>query len=377
MRRIAVLAEDSLNIHGAKTAVGVIRYGGDPVVAIVDSTHAGEDAGAVLGDPDGPARGIPVVASMEAALAYHPDTLLIGIAPRGGQLPGEWRPGLLLAIAAGLEIVSGLHIFLADDPELAAAARRRGVRIWDVRRPPEATAHRIATGQGHRPGTQVVYFGGTDCNVGKMTVAVEVERAMRRRGLSVAFAATGQTGIIIAGRGIPADRFISDFLAGGTEALVSELADEADWVLVEGQGALGHPAYSAVTLGLVHGAAPDLLVLCHEAGRRTIRGYEGIPIPPLPDVRAMYETAASWLRPARTVAWALNTFGLGDDEARAAIRATAVETGLPVADPVRFGAGPIVEALVAARVALAPTKPDAQPRAGARAATADECSNDR
>lgn len=370
MRRIAVLAEGRLNIHDAKTAVGVIRYGDDRVVAIVDSTHVGADAGAVLGDPDGPARGIPVVANVEAALAYHPDTLLIGIAPRGGQLPDEWRPGLLLAIAAGLEIVSGLHIFLADDPELAAAARRRGVRLWDVRRPPEATAHRIATGKPHREGSQVVYFGGTDCNVGKMTVAVEVEREMRRRGLSAAFAATGQTGIVIAGRGIPADRYVSDFLAGGAEALVCELADEADWVLVEGQGALGHLAYSAVTLGLVHGAAPDLLVLCHEAGRRTIRGYDGVPIPPLADVRAMYEMAAGWLKPVRTVAWALNTYGLGEDEARAAIRAAVAETGLPVADPVRFGAGPIVEALVAAHRASTP--PDTRTEMGAAATAAGE-----
>jgi uncharacterized NAD-dependent epimerase/dehydratase family protein len=348
MRQIAVLAEESLDPHGAKTAVGVIRYGSDRVVAVIDSVHAGQDAGAVLGNPAGPAHGIPVVADVAGALAYHPDTLLIGIAPRGGQLPPEWRAGVLLAIQAGLDIVSGLHQFLADDPELAAAAGRCGVRIWDLRRPPEATAMRIATGQPHRPGSHAVYFAGSDCNVGKMTVALETERAMRARGLSAAFAPTGQTGILIAGHGIPADRYISDFLAGGVEALVCALAEEYDWVLVEGQGALGHPAYSAVTLGLVHGAAPDLLVLCHDAARATIRGYPSVPIPPLSQVRAMYETAAAWLKSARTVAVALNTFHLPEQEARAALRAAEDETGLPAADPVRFGAEPLVQALVAA-----------------------------
>lgn len=348
MRRIAVLAEGHLGRHTAKTAVGVIRYGDDPVVAVIDSAHAGQDAGDVLREPAGPAHGIPVVADVAAALAFHPDTLLIGISPRGGGLPDAWRRGLLLAIQSGLNLVSGLHDFLSDDPELAEAAHRYGVSLWDVRRPPVDTAKRIATGQPHRSGSHVVYFAGTDCNVGKMTAAFEVDREARRRGLSSGFAATGQTGILIAGRGIPADRFISDFLAGGTEALVTEMAEEYEWVLVEGQGALGHPAYSAVTLGLLHGAAPDYLVLCHHAGRTTINGFPSVAIPPLTKVRAINETAAGWLKPARTVAVVLNTFELSGADAHAALRAAERETGLPAADPVRFGAGSVVEALLAA-----------------------------
>ena len=348
MRHIVVLAEGHFDWHTAKTAVGVIRYGRDQVVAAIDSTHAGQDAGDVLEDPSGPAHGIPVVADVAEALDYHPDTLLIGIAPRGGRLPDDWRPGLVRAIAAGLDIVSGLHHFLADDPELAEAARQSGATIWDVRRPSDETAMRIATGQPHRAGSHVVYFAGSDCNVGKMTAALEVDREARRRGLSSAFAATGQTGIVIAGRGIPADRYISDFIAGGTEALVTELEDEADWVFVEGQGALGHPAYSAVTLGLVHGSAPDFLILCHEAGRSTINGYPAVPIPPLGQVRSMYESAAEWLKPTRTVGIALNTFKLSEPDARAALESVRTETGLPAADPVRFGAGPLIDALLSA-----------------------------
>jgi uncharacterized NAD-dependent epimerase/dehydratase family protein len=194
----------------------------------------------------------------------------------------------------------------------------------------------------------VVYFAGSDCNVGKMTAALEVDREARRRGLSSAFAATGQTGIMISGRGIPVDRYICDFEAGGVEALVDEFAAEFDWVFVEGQGALGHPAYSAVTLGLLHGSTPDYLLLCHHAGRTHISGYPTVAIPSLTEVRAMYETAAAWLRPTRTVGVILNTFGMSAADAHAALRAAEQETGLPATDPVRFGSGVLIDALLAA-----------------------------
>jgi uncharacterized NAD-dependent epimerase/dehydratase family protein len=346
MRRIAVLAEGSLEYHRAKTAIGVIRYGEDQVVAVIDSTHAGATLDHALGDPGGLGRGIPVVGNVAESLSSSPDTLLIGIAPRGGQLPAAWRAELLVAIRAGLNIVSGLHVFLGDDAELAAAAREHDVTIWDVRRPSDELAMRIRADTPHRPGSHAIYFCGSDCNVGKMTAAFEVYREARARDLSSGFAATGQTGILISGRGIPADRFISDFLAGAVEALTLEFCQQYDWVFVEGQGSLLHPAYSAVTLGLVHGSAPDLMILCHQAGRTHISGYD-VPIPPLPEVRRMYEEAAGWLKPAPVVAVALNTLGLSDEAAHAAVREASRETGLPAVDPVRFGAGPIVDALLA------------------------------
>jgi len=346
MRRIVILAEGRLNINDAKTAVGVMRYGDDAVLAVIDSTHAGEDCAAVLGDPNGVGRGVPVVAHVEAALAFDPDTLLIGIAPAGGRLPDTWRAQILRAIAAGLTIVSGLHQFLADDPEIAAAAQAYGVRVWDVRRPPERFAMRLADGRPHRPGSHVVYLCGTDCNVGKMTVAVELHREAQRRGLASGFAATGQTGILIAGDGIPADRIISDFLAGATEGLVREQAEEHDWVFVEGQGSLLHPAFSAVTLGLIHGSRPDRMLLCHDATRTAIRHFEDTPIPPLSEVRRIYEEAAGWLKPAPIVGVALNTYALDDAAARAAIARAQDETGLPTTDPVRYGAGPLLDALL-------------------------------
>jgi len=370
MRRIAVLAEGSLDFHRAKTAIGMIRYGEDPVVAVIDSNRAGQDLARALGDSRGLGRGIPIVGSIVEARVYSPDTLLIGIAPRGGQLPRSWRSEILTAIRMGMNVVSGLHQFLADDPEFAAAAKQRGVTIWDVRRPSDRFAMRIRQGTPHRPGSHTVYFGGSDCNVGKMTAAFEVYREARQRGLAAGFAATGQTGILISGRGIPADRVISDFLAGATEALTLEFCDEFDWVFVEGQGALNHPAYSAVTLGLVHGSEPDLMILCHQAGRTKISGYD-VPIPPLPEVRRMHEEAAGWLKPAPVVAIALNTQGLADEAAKAAIEEAGRETGLPAADPVRFGAGPIVDAVLAA-VPATPATPAPVAAPGPAKPTAEE-----
>jgi uncharacterized NAD-dependent epimerase/dehydratase family protein len=348
MRRIAILAEGNFDRQGAKTAVGVLRYSADTVVSVIDSTRAGQDAAAALGDPGGPGRGVPIVSSYAATQPFAPDTLLIGIAPIGGRLPNAWRGEVLAALRDGLEVVSGLHQFLGDDLELAAAAREHHGRIWDVRRPPESLAMRIREGAPHRPGSRVVSFCGSDCNVGKMTACVELARAAQRRGLSSVFAATGQTGIMISGSGIPADRFISDFVSGGVEAMVLDFAERYDWVFVEGQGSLGHPAYSAVTLGLLHGAAPDYLILCHEAGRTHIHGYD-VAIPPLSEVRAINEAAVAWLKPAPVVAIALNTARLNDDEARAAIAAAAEETGLPTTDPVRFDADALLDALLAHR----------------------------
>ncbi|HKW23603.1 MAG TPA: DUF1611 domain-containing protein [Ktedonobacterales bacterium] len=346
MRRIAILAEGSFDRQNAKTAVGVLRYSQDTVVVVVDSTRAGQDAASALGDPNGPGRGVPVVANFAATLPYQPDTLLIGIAPIGGRLPDAWRAEVLAALKGGVEIVRGLHQFLGDDAELAATAQEYHGRIWDVRRPPDSLAMRIRAGSPHRLGSHVVSFCGSDCNVGKMTACVELDRVAQRRGLSSVFAATGQTGIMVSGSGIPVDRFISDFISGGVEAMVLDFAARFDWVFVEGQGSLGHPAYSAVTLGLLHGAAPDCLILCHEAGRTHIHGYD-IEIPQLSVVRKINETAVAWLKPAPVVAIALNTTRLDVEAARAAIEAAAEETGLPVTDPVRFGADVLLDALLA------------------------------
>ena len=224
MRRIAILAEGAFEWHYGKTATGVIRYGKDIVVAVIDSTKAGQDVAQALGASIG--RGIPVVRDINEALKYQPDTLLIGIAPMGGALPTAWRWQLLAAIEAGLDIVSGLHFFISDDEELRAAAEKRGVTIWDVRRPPDK--NRVAQFIPHRPGSHTILMVGSDCAVGKMTVALELDHEAQRRGLNSAFVATGQTGIMISGTGLPVDRIISDFVAGMVEQMVLDFTDTHD-----------------------------------------------------------------------------------------------------------------------------------------------------
>jgi uncharacterized NAD-dependent epimerase/dehydratase family protein len=179
-----------------------------------------------------------------------------------------------------------------------------------------------------------------------MTVAMELDLEAKRRGLASGFAATGQTGIMISGRGVPVDRLISDFTAGGVEALVLEFTQQYDWVFVEGQGSLIHPAYSAVTLGLLHGSMPDVMILCHEARRTTIKGYS-VPIPSLRRLIDIYEQAIGWLKPAPVVGIAINTYELDEAGALDEIRRAEEETGLPAADCVRFGAGKLIDTLLA------------------------------
>ena len=315
------------------------------MVAVIDSTKAGMDVPQALGGaPFG--HGIPVVRDIKEALTYSPDTLLIGIAPMGGALPAAWRWQLLTAIDAGLDLVSGLHFFLSDDEELRSAAAKRGVTIWDVRRPPDT--NRVAQFLPHRPGSHTVLLVGSDCAAGKMTAALELDIEARRRGLNSAFVATGQTGIMISGTGLPVDRIISDFVAGMVEQMVLDFTNEHDWVFVEGQGALNHPGYSPVTLGLIHGSMPDAMIFCHLAGATAIEGYTYCPLPSLKRMIEFNEDTVSWVRPERpckVAGLALVTFGLSEQAAKDAIKQAEDETGLPATDVLRFGAGVLMDAL--------------------------------
>jgi len=332
---ILVNSDDPFN---AKTAVGVLRYGADPIVALVDPERAGQTAADVYGIR----ADVPIVARV-ADLPAVTDSLLIGIAARGGQLPDEMRSEIMAAIERGMDVLNGLHTFLADDPVFAAAAREKGVQLIDLRRVPDELP--VGLGLLHREGSRVVLTVGSDCNVGKMSAALELDLLARRRGLRSTFVATGQTGIMIAGSGIAVDRVISDFVAGAIEQIVVLAAEEYDWVFVEGQGSLVHPGYSGVTMGLMHGTAPELMVLCHQPTRRCIRRYE-VPIPPLSELVRIHEEAASWRAPSCVAAIALNTYDLDEQAALAAIARAGDETGLPAQDVVRFGAAKLLDALV-------------------------------
>ncbi len=247
---------------------------------------------------------------------------------------------ILAAIAAGLDIHSGLHQFMGDDPEFAAAAAAAGTRIIDYRRPPERTE--TTRGRKHLPGKRVILTVGTDCAIGKMSVALELVAAARRAGDDAVMVPTGQTGMMIEGWGVAVDRLISDFTNGTVEWLVAEGEERGDWVVVEGQGSIDHPAYSAVTLGLIHGSTPHAMVLVHKPGL-TEHDFDHLPdahfpIAPLPPFIELHERIAGLVAPSRVVAIALNTSKFAsDDEARAIIAATEAETGLPADDPVRFG----------------------------------------
>ncbi|MGH7564642.1 MAG: DUF1611 domain-containing protein [Gemmatimonadota bacterium] len=339
-RRVLILAEGRFSVIDAKTATCVIRYAPDDVVGILDSRTAGRTTDQILGF--GPA--LPIVGTIEEGLALGPDTLLIGVAPRGGELPPAWRAVLARALEEGLTVASGLHTFLGDDPELQAIAGRTGARIVDLRRVPDdlPVASRKAAGVD----ATVVLTVGTDCNVGKMTAAMELTLAARRLGHRAVFAPTGQTGLFIDGKGLAVDRVIADFVAGAAERIVLENAPGQDLVFVEGQGSLLHPGYSGVTLALLHGSMPDAQILVHQPTRtRTLN--DGIEIMPLPEWIALYERMAGYLKPAPVVGIALNGHDLDEAEARRWADRISGETGLPAVDPVKFSAEPLVEAIVA------------------------------
>ena len=336
-RRLVILTEGH-GIDDAKTATGVIRYGSDVIVAVVDSTMVGRNVSESL-----PGHDIPFVGRLSEALdqPVRPDGLLLGIAPTGGKLPATWRSIILEAIDAGLDIHSGLHQFLADDPEFAGAAARTGSQLIDYRRPPDRMETTL--GRRHLPGKRVILTVGTDSAIGKMSVALELVAAGRRDGVSAVMVPTGQTGMMIEGWGAAVDRLISDFTNGTVEWLVELGEARGDWVFIEGQGSIDHPAYSAVTMGLIHGGTPHAMVLVHKPGLAE-HDFDHLPdvsfpIAPLVPFIEMHERIAELIAPSKVVAIALNTsLYARDDEARALVATIREETGLPTDDVVRFGA---------------------------------------
>ncbi|MDQ2872538.1 MAG: DUF1611 domain-containing protein [Candidatus Eremiobacteraeota bacterium] len=339
MRRYAILAPGQF-ADNAKTAHGVIAYGTDQTVAVIDPTCAGKTVADVLPHLHSDA---PIVATLAEALRYKPTALLIGTAPKGGQLPQSWRDEVLGALRARLEVVSGLHDMLGRDEQFAQVARECGKTIWDVREPPDVP---IFSGDAYGVRAPVLLAVGNDCAVGKMTVMLELARAAHERGKRAEFGPTGQTGIMIAGWGIAVDRVISDFAAGAAEQIVLQAAQRnPDYIFVEGQGGINHPAYGPVTLALMYGAAPDALVLVCDVTRTVIETYE-TPILGYRELIVTYEGLLATIKPAAVIGLALNTRGLSDEQAREAIARARAETGLPADDVVRFGPQALYDAMI-------------------------------
>jgi uncharacterized NAD-dependent epimerase/dehydratase family protein len=332
---LLILAEGySADPHYGKTMNGVLRYRRQDVVAVLDSERVGENR-----------AGVPVVGTVGDALAFAPTAALVGVATQGGRFPPAWRELLKACIREGLTIENGLHQMVGDDAELSELAAHHGVALHDLRRPPEGLD--CPSGANLEVPAQIVLTVGSDCAIGKMTVSLELDRAARARGIASEFVPTGQTGIAIAGWGISVDAVVADFIAGAAERLVVEGGERGGKLLwVEGQGSLIHPAYSGVTLGLVHGSAPHAFVLCHQEGATEIEGYPGATIPPLPELIALHEAISLEQRKAKVLCVAVNTRFISSDEAQAAIEAVAAETGLLADDPVRFGADRMLDAVL-------------------------------
>ena len=335
-RKIALLIEGVNDPIRAKTAVSLIRYRPEEVVAILDSTRQGETAQSLFGI----GGNLPVVGSL--ADVPSADTLLVGIAPPGGKLPQPMRRAVLDALERRLTVVSGLHDFLSDDAEFAAAAQAQGAKIIDVRKNNE---HEVANREGIDERCLRIHTVGNDCSLGKMVTALEITHALKRRGRDAKFVATGQTGIMVEGDGCPIDCVVSDFINGAAERLV--LANQQhEIIVIEGQGSLVHPRYSAVTLGLLHGSMPDGLIMTYEVGRTRLNNMEQFPVPPLPYVIQLYETMGQVMHPCRVIGVSMNSRNCTPDQAEAERERVRRELGLPVCDVLRHGADELADAVL-------------------------------
>ncbi|WP_286177662.1 DUF1611 domain-containing protein [Stieleria mannarensis] len=338
-RRIAILTDGYSTPFVAKTAISLLRYRTQDVVAVIDATAAGSTTQDLLGC----GGQIPVVKTLTELPDV--DALYIGIAPPGGKLPDEWRSMILQALHDGIDVVSGLHDFLTEDAEYVAAAERSNSRLIDVRRnrwKVTAECHRF------RPGCTRIHTVGQDCSLGKMVTSLEIHRGLVQRELSSKFLATGQTGIMISGDGVPIDCVVADFVSGAAEQLARRY-EHHDYLLIEGQGSISHPAFSAVTLGLLHGSAPHGLVYCYEAGRTHVKGLDDVPLIPIKQQMDAYLVAANLRHTCKFVGIAINTRNLSAEEAEAEITRAESTFRLPACDVYRTGADKLVDACIGLR----------------------------
>lgn len=334
MSKYAILVEGRFNHYWAKTGAAMLRYKPHEVVCCVDSVNAGRTTADVLNI----GGNIPIVKDVKTALVYHPDTLLIGVVTEGGYLPADMRSGVKTAIRNGLNIVCGLHHFLADDKEFSSLAKKHDTELIDLRKPSSPLP--FTKGSWRSRKTPVLLTVGTDCDSGKMTAAWELVSELQKNNIRAKFIGTGQTGKLLSGNGVAIDAVVSDFVAGVVEDEIDKVDHNLDLIVVEGQGSLTHMAYSGVTLGLVHGAMPDFLLMCHEPARKADL-YEH-PIYPLVKTMNLYSTMVEVFKPCSFVGVSLITASESEHQAKKTIKKIRSETGLPAEDMIRFKDGSIV-----------------------------------
>ena len=339
-KRYAILVEGKFNSRESKTANAILRYEPESAMALIDSVNAGKTAQDVIGY----GGKVPVCATLSESLDFNPNTLLIGIAPTSGRLPDEWRGIVLEAIGSGLDIVSGMHGFVGDDPQFKDAALKHNVNIRDLRRPPAVLS--VSDDRWRKRSSYVLLTVGTDVAIGKMTTLLQLLVYLKNQSLNTAFVATGQTGLLLSDHGVCVDAVVSDFIAGSIESVLMKIEKDNDLLLVEGQGSLFHQGYSGVTLGLIHGSMPDGLIFCHEPSRK-LNDY-GTELPTLTEAIELHKAVIKPFKEVDLIGVSLNTSELNEDNAMSAIEAAETETGLPADDPVRFGSEKLGKAIMIA-----------------------------
>ncbi len=331
---MVLLVEGADSPQRAKTAINLIRYCPDEVVAVLDPPNQGLTTLETLGIESR----FPIISNLSESEGA--DSVVVGVAPSGGLVPETMRPAIREAILKGWTVYSGMHQFLSDDTEFAALVASNPGKIIDLRKNTHRT---VATGEALSEDQLRILTVGQDCSVGKMVVSLEVARELQRRGSDAAFLATGQTGILIAGDGIPMDAVVGDFLNGAAEALARRYSDNSI-LMVEGQGSIFHPRYSPVTLGLMHGVQPHGLIYCMEAGREFFGGMDVR----IPEIGLQIDTYETLTRPGKhtpVIGVAINTRKLDEQAAREVVRELEQQLKLPVTDVIRFGTEPLLKAV--------------------------------
>ena len=338
--RMVLLAEGRLSSIGLRMVIAALLYIPERIVAVIDSTKEQSTTQEAIGF----GGDTPIVHSLEEAMKYKPDSMLIGITPLGGMLPDSWRAIISEALNSGLHIISGLKHGLGQDKEFSALASTKGLRIHDLHH--VTKSHQIrAQGSWRRRNINTILTVGTDSNTGKMTTALKVYEEMRRRDMNVAMIGTGPTGILISGRGVSIEDIPSDFLTGAMEFEIDKAANEGyEYAIVEGQGALSNCGNSPIALGLLHGAMPDAMILCHQPSRES-DGY-GLPLPTIEDSIALHERIIGVFKQANVTAIGLNSMDLNKEDYRLTTKKLQQQTGLLAVDAMREPATSLVDTLL-------------------------------